>query len=1377
MGNFSETGIAQVELSMTGVPYTTGSELDVVLMLDQSTSMDDDRISATVAATKAFIESIVINEDGTYNSNRIYVGYFNGTSTYDITDSNNIGGDLATVDNKTELDALFDDIDDEFDGSPSTSGTDYATSLAKCYSRLNTAKTDGTGNNRQQFCVFMSDGVPTHYQISATEYYGGSSSSSGGGFNVSEITAMFTGTNYDTRDTDYIYEYYSTQMKKNNVTIYTVGLGLNAKNNAWSSATATQCLNAASILLNDISGPAGETTQPDAKSTKTLSKKDSYFFSVEDSTAATDMKKVFQNIAMKILQAATDVTVEDKITDEYTMIFDIPEGTNEITGVTNDFYIEFLEYTLNATTHERVDSDNDGNTYEEAKSITKLYLKNTNGVYSAAKDSSGTAYDKPVFENKTIGDKGTLYYWTTDSNYSQKAAVSYTTDSTTYYFIPYGIKATDDGYDSTKWFNMTSGAYAYGTIENYGTEDSTNMSTNLVIATPYFVYNAGTKMIYWTVDKIGTTEYALRYFLYLDKSATEVGTDNETDPGSYPTNVHAYITYTNFKGNGCRQEFPKPQLTWSGAQVSYVFYLVNAAGQPINKSGQVVDFANATFVTDVYTEKTVWNKGEDGKITADSELDINWLAANLLPSDYKVYDEQALYQLHVYGNHDGTSYFDYFTIGGNDAATISSSLNNRLVNVNTTASTVSLTTTKVYNTKAGTKITGYGTYTSKATDSLTNETVLSNFDFYNTTVAFAVVWQPALAPDTVVVDYGLDVLINVTFNDLMQDNTISGIGLSREAYGTIAENTGISTNTVLGTADLTVADGSTISIEPNKVQIRFSQNDMTFEEPVKFYYESAVKYYESSQQKDGYLHSSVTVIPATTIYYEDEFVDLTTYTLIVDEAGKAVLDADGKKQYTATPSWTTVYNDGMTAGATATQAQDRPGTTLITGVVDANNNYGYDGAYAAMSQYSMGSAAKVNVYDGKYAKASFEFYGTGFDVISLTDTTTGYILVDIYEQDASNNWVLNNTYYSSVDTYYGYAYGDQDGDGTSEWYTVDSNSPNALYQVPVIKMTGMDYDHYKAEITVSYMSFMDHTDENGYDFYLDAIRIYDPTGNNNTTANNAYKADGEGWPTYFEVRNQIIEKNTFDSLNDENVSGIVFIDSDTSVNQAEIANYISYGPNNEVYLTANQAIAFDLNATAAAGSVAKVQLAVKTVGGTGKVEVYGVENSTKVDCLDETISTATDMYYDITALNNKTVVIKNTGSGDSSAIISITNVKVTYTEAQPAATEPAVAMFSIRRSTADAALATLNVEEDTTPEPSVPETSEPEASEPETSVPETTVPEITEPEETEPETAVPEETEPEYDREQVEEAIKEAVQTVVNTVVNALKNIFGRWFR
>ena len=1351
VGNFSETGIAQLELSMTGVPYTTGSEIDVVMMLDITGSMDDNsnRIPGTKAAAIAFLESIVINEDGSYNKNRIGVYWFNKNGSGTVYD-------FGTIDDDDELAAAKAAIN-SFDDNQASGGTPYDDGLSKCQEVLTAAKKDGVGNNRQQFCVFMSDGVPTSYAYVNGTTYGTLSS-------ASSIAGMMTSaSNYATRDTDYKYEYYSTEMKKAGVTVYTVGLGLENKNSAWNGGSATQCLNLASALLNDISGPANETAQPDAVGTSTLSKKDKYFFSVEDATAATEMKKVFTNIAQKILQAATDVTVEDKITDEYTMIFDIPEGTKDITGVTNDFYIEFGKYALDED-HERTEGG--------FTSVTKLYLTNNNGTLSA-KDSTA-----PVFAQKTIGEKGTLYYWSTNAA-DGDAGISVTVSGTTYYFVSYGMK--EAGY------NMTSGAYANGTVDA-----DTNMSQNLVIATPYFVYNANTRMIYWTVDKLDTEECVLRYFLYLDDSATEVGTNKEADPGSYPTNDHAYISYTNFKGHDCRQEFPKPQLTWSGAQVSYVFYLVNTQGQPINKSGQVVDFANATFVTDIYTENTVWNKGADGHITADSQLSIDWLASELLPADYKVYDEDASYQLHVYGDHTGASIFDYFTIDGSTAAEISASLNDRLTNADTTATTVSLTTTKVYNTKAGQKITGYGTYTSEEASNITGETVLTNFDFYNTTVAFAVVWQPALVPDTVVVDYGLDVLINVVQNDLMQ-NHVSGIGAGKDAYGNTAMNTGVSGEAKLGTNDL-IIDGNTISIE-NENQIRFHQGDMQFNAPVVFYYESPVEYYEGSQKMDGFMYSSVTVIPATTIYYEDSFVTLETYT-------NGVMDE--------TSGWTT---EGTVINGV--QQQDRPGESQISAALDADNNYGYDAAYETMSKYSMGSSAMVHVAAGKYATAQFTFYGTGFDIISLTDATTGIITINVYQgTDTTAKPVLSE----SVDTYYGYvveywnvtytytdgawvktgetkldargekneapaepAEGDNYTTCETRWVTTGTDNTNALYQVPVMKIGDgnttevLPYGQYTAVITATYIPFLDHNKtDTGYNFYLDAIRVYNPTGNQNDDANDAYVQDGEGWPEYFEVRDKIISANTFETVATDAVEGIVFIDGygNTSV----VSDYASYGPNNELYLAPGQAVTFTLTPGT---NVAKVQMALKTVANSANVEVYTIENGAKGQVLlSQTISTASDMYYTIweteaekdaqgnmvnTQASEMTLVIRNSGE---EGVLSITNVKITHTQA-PATGRMMV--FSVRRTAVEDALATLNTVEEPETEPTEPET---EPTEPET---EPTEPE-TEP--TEPETEPTEpETEPtEPETEPTEPTHEEKVEQVVREVVKIIKGFFGWLF-
>ena len=1296
VGNFSETGIAQVELSMTGVPYTTGSEIDVVVMLDMTGSMSTNGMEAAEEATKAFVEKIVKNEDGTYNENRIAVYAFNSgsSSPYELVSLKKITSDSELETANTAIDTASN--------KQSSGGTPFNKAAQKCYDVLQAAKKDGTGNGRQQFCVFMSDGGPTDYYAdngdgTYTHVYGGNSS---GDVNITTYLSGYSSSNSSSWSFTLPTEYYTNLMKDDGVTVYTVGLLLQnvpSSPSPYSSMTSST-YNSTTDSLTTV-GSHYYFTSAILKQMASDSSKYIDIFSVDNADNAVAK---FENIAKSILQAATDITVEDKITDEYTMIFDIPTGSTSISGVTNDFYIEFLKCTLDSTTHERTG---------ESTSVTKLYLKNTDGVLSAASDSSGTAYASSVFAQTTIGDKGTLYYWSTNKA-DGDSGVSVTVDDTTYYFVSYGME--------TAGYNMTSGAYAYGTVD-----PTTNMSEDLVIATPYFVYNASTKMLYWTLDKLqdATTEYALRYFLYLDDSATEVGTDNEVASGPYETNDHAYITYTNFNGNECRQEFPVPQMTWNGAQVSYVFYLVNAAGQPINKSGQVVDFANATFITDVFTYNVVWN-GDN----AVEELNVAYLADELLPDAYTVYDEKAEYTIHVYQDADGSTIFDYFIIEGSAEGT---------VNAESRTTVASDDTTKVYNTKAGTKYSEYGTYSASDVGSKftttdadgKNVTIVTTkkaeLDYSDTTVAFAVLWEPELVEDTVVVDYGLDVLINVVQNDNLQ-NTINGIGLGKDAYGSVAMNTGVSTTSKLGTASLTT-DGNTISIE-NENQVRFKQNDMTFQTPVTFYYESAVEFYEVSNKREGYMYSSVTVIPATTVYYEDNFVTL---------GGDA--------------GWTT---DGTTQNAT--QQQDRPGESQVSSSLDADNVYGYDAAYDSSSTYSMGSAAKTTLSGKLYATAEFTFYGTGFDVISMTSNDTGFITVQV--TDSNGNVDATRM----VDTYYGYeyvlcevTYTYTDGawvktevgekvtaedategsvpteaveEGTTAvinqmaWKATDSD--NALYQVPVIRVVDLDYDKYTVLITAAYSKWLDHADASdtgSYDFYLDAIRIYDPTGNQNETANNAYKADKEGWPIYHELRDLVISANDFDALTaEEQTSGAIFIDQKAGT--YTISDYENYGPNNELYLAPGQTIAFDLNLAQYTGPVADVQIGMKSADGTPvNVTMTSTEATTSTAKIEPSGSSATDRYYSIGGRvdldGTTTLSFKN--SNEKSGILSITNIKITFESADAATYKTESAdVFTVSRASANAVLMTLNSVEEETPET---EETEPEATEPEVTEPEETL--------------------------------------------------------
>ena len=452
VGNFAETGIAKMELSMTGVPYTTGNTLDVVIMLDRSSSMYKNgvqhRIQDTIDATKLFIESIVKNTDGSFNGNRIMVMDFlggnldssqGGGSSHkyqsNLYTSNESNG-YQVIDNQAEMEALFTTIQNGFKGQTSLYGTEYAQGLEDCYNALKASRADGN----QQFCVFMSDGIPNYMMGEKTHFK-----------KTSDIVGMFDVTNYTastasaTRNsTKYEYEYYSTLMKNEGVTVFTVGLGLKGTNSAWNSASKEACEQVANMLLNDIAGPAYEKTA-DRDTGKATSKLNSYFFSVADTNASEGMKNAFANIAQKILQAATDVTVEDQITKDYTMIFDIPKGSINISSAVGNqkFYIEFLRYSLD-TNNERIASS--------AASLSKMYLKNTNNQYSAVNEN-GTAYTAPVFTQNPVGDKGTLYYWTTDASKGD-TGVSYTTGGKTYYFVAYGLEAGANNY------NMTAGGFA-----------------------------------------------------------------------------------------------------------------------------------------------------------------------------------------------------------------------------------------------------------------------------------------------------------------------------------------------------------------------------------------------------------------------------------------------------------------------------------------------------------------------------------------------------------------------------------------------------------------------------------------------------------------------------------------------------------------------------------------------------------------------------------------------------------------------------------------------------------------------------------------------------------------------------------------------------
>ena len=375
----------------------------------------------------------------------------------------------------------------------------------------------------------------------------------------------------------------------------------------------------------------------------------------------------------------------------------------------------------------------------------------------------------------------------------------------------------------------------------------------------------------------------------------------------------------------------------------------------------------------------------------------------------------------------------------------------------------------------------------------------------------------------------------------------------------------------------------------------------------------AVPIYVTDAQGKKLVQNVFYIIPASNVYYEDS---LATFT-----------DGSGAAQNAV---WSTVGNDGNAA-------TEKTGVYQALQELGKGNNrtpYGKDAAYNSSSMLSMGTAHKVTVTAAMantdtwkaqpasaWPTAQFTFKGTGFDIISLTNNKSGTIFVDV------TNTATGKQYNYVVNNYYGYTY--QSG----EW-VVDKNASDTLYQIPVMKVDGLDYGEYNVVIKVAYNKFFDTAEAKEYSFWLDAVRIYDPMGVDRTE----YKDDHEGYPQYIKLR---------DTLAKSTIGTTLFIDGKDS---ATIAEYANYGPNNEVYLMNGQAITFKIPQNA---NVDSIQIGAKAPD--GKSAQMAVNEDAPVE-----LSTATEMYYKINvnvSTADQTVVIANKGG---TGILSLTNLKITF---------------------------------------------------------------------------------------------------------------------
>ena len=438
---------------------------------------------------------------------------------------------------------------------------------------------------------------------------------------------------------------------------------------------------------------------------------------------------------------------------------------------------------------------------------------------------------------------------------------------------------------------------------------------------------------------------------------------------------------------------------------------------------------------------------------------------------------------------------------------------------------------------------------------------------------------------TFVVDFGLPLHIEKTdINPALASANITEVAVGKSLYATINANADYSIDYILNKT----IDGS------DRVTVTYSGTN-------------------KDTGKDDSATYNLTVIPATSVYYEDSFATFTNA-----NGTKNVAQGDNA----AKGIWTKV-TDGTT------QTSVNQALEALGGTTNTKNVYGYDQAYANSSKFSMGSATKVTVdantaNNGQWPTATFTFKGTGFDVISLTDNNSGAISVKVYS--VGNDGTETQVKGTLVNNYYGYTCKD------GKWTTTPSGDNNALYQIPVIKISGLDYGTYKVVITASYATFADKTGDGQYNFWLDAIRVYDPMGKDNAT----YEQDNEGYPQYIKLRDSLVGETATAK------NGSVFIDGAADAN---ITTYANYGPNNEVYLANGQAITFTIPENT---NIASIQIGAKAPNGNAaEMNVNGTKTA---------IPSATEMYYQIATQGNQSFTVTNTGNG----LLSLTNLKITF---------------------------------------------------------------------------------------------------------------------
>lgn len=1255
-GNFQNSGVAQIELTATGVPMDQG--IDIVLMLDTSSSMNntvtaaDGSSSTRIQVLRDSVSNLITafnqpNESGMIQDIDIAVADFNGyqTAGLDLLNSNDhlTGTTVRENTNNAQVytgsaalnagafvsaSSLYSASDSTVlsnfvDGINTASGTNYDYAFDAVYQLVEAKKAQNEANqqNRDIYVIFMSDGAPFSYN-----YFSSGSTASNWNNWLQGTYASEDEVPSTTSSHKYFYNgpgnshRMADAIKGSPDNLYTV-----IKNDSSASYNGQQYM-AQVAGLGAKMYSIGFCLEIDSAITvesmqyviTNLASSSEYAYFAND---AAELDNAFTAIREDIKQAATEAYFVDRMGSEYNL------------QLASTYTKNGQEFTLDPA--------------------PKIEVK-TYTLYTSADLANGVITD--------LNDVGTRR---PDVNPDLLETVTFNANGTEAYSDRIDAGATNILVDgvinaSTFFYNTTSSAVMIDP-DGDGTAN----------------YSLAPETFYWKIGIIAEKEFALTYYVYL--TGTMEGT---RDPGAYPTNTSAILYYMNYLGHEAYKETISPVLPWQGAVVNYEFYLVNRDGQPVNRAGTVIPFENRIIIGDRLSYLIRLN-------TAEYNESYTLYPLADVPENYTLFNPDASAGVTISSGATGT-------------------------NEVTITDGASAVTTYYYES-------GYR-YNQ-------NGTVPAVSDYYNTHFAFGVYTSEGLSPDSVVIDYGLPVKIHPIANDkiILADTPVNAVSasfggtLNTNAYeASQFDSQETSINLAHGTASIDPDDGTAVIYTPTDMQ-------MSAEEV--FYYETVV---------DGfYYYSKITVIPAANIFYEESFIDFTDgngYVWETAGSGRTAYQAEDRPGVNTVDGFDAdnVYGyDPAYDDSSVTYSLDRARyTTLDAGSIGNEPTASFTFCGTGFDLFSVTSnktgavLIKIEGLNGTDFNKTYivnTYYGYSYGQLYLdaatAEPTATLSATSVVDGSTVNNAPLYESAYKAGTTVEidedetvvvvnGKVYSTKQKDNAAlayGWLT-SNGTETGLYQIPVISVpvgnSTLSYGTYRVTVTPKYAKVFDKTGDDSYKIYIDGVRIYDPAGETvSGVIEKAYNADRENNAEFIEVRDTVISSNDFGSatIDGNSVAGTMFIDGISALNNGSYADsmdkFTKAGPNNELYLYENQAIAFIPTVSAASFQIGmKVAEAGASGNATATVRILNTSGGSKT----VTVSGAAEKYYDISSLlaydtttdeysANGSIVIVN----DSDAILSLTNYKFTSKSASVSKTADYVTVNSATYAMAAKAVKTV----------------------------------------------------------------------------------------